>query len=202
MLTWTIRPARDDEGARLASFGAALFREGYEDTHPEPTLGAYLADAFAPRRWEELLRDPATTVLLAVTPDDEWIGYAQLHDGSPADVPTTRLAAPLPGDRPVEIVRFYVDGRWHGRGVAQALMAACERTARARGAGALWLQAWSRAARPLAYYRKSGFRDWGTAEFRFGERRDADVLLVRPLPPAVAAESRDAAESREDPRPS
>jgi GNAT superfamily N-acetyltransferase len=200
-VTWRIREARPGEAERIARVGAALFRESYEDTHPEPTLGAYLADAFDPRRWRGLLRDPATTVLLVATPDDEWIGYAQLHDGSPADVPTTRLESPLPGVRPVEIVRFYVDARWHGRGVAQALMAACEETARARGAGALWLQAWSQAARPIAFYRKAGFLEWGTAEFRFGERRDADVLLVRPLPPATGG-IRGGTESGERPRPS
>ena len=44
--TWRIRHALPADAARLSAVGAALFRQAYEPTHPEPTLSEYLATAF------------------------------------------------------------------------------------------------------------------------------------------------------------
>jgi ribosomal protein S18 acetylase RimI-like enzyme len=87
----------------------------------------------------------------------------------------------VPGQRPVEIVRFYVDAAWHGSGVAAALTAACEGEARRRGADARWLSVWQEAPRPLAFYRRAGFEIVGTATFAFGDRLDDDFLIARRL---------------------
>jgi GNAT superfamily N-acetyltransferase len=110
--------------------------------------------------------------------DGAWMGYAELHEGGPT-APTTILDVPFTGTAPVEIVRFYVDQAWHGQGVAQALMQACDALARARGGDTLWLQAWQEAPQALRFYRKAGFAVHGTAVFAFGERQDADFVLAR-----------------------
>ena len=177
--SWRIRPAAAAEAPSLARIGATLFRQAYGATHPEPALSDYLADAFDPLRCERILRDDQTSVLVAESATREWIGYAHLQEGRPGE--TTRLEETLLGSRPLEIVRFYVDAAWHGRGVAQDLMAACVEEARARSCDVIWLQGWQQAAQALAFYRKSGFRVIGTATFHFGERRDADFLLAREL---------------------
>jgi diamine N-acetyltransferase len=178
--SWTIRPAALQDAPRLASFGAALFRQAYEPTHPEPTLSAYLANAFAESRVAQSVADRASMTLLVETADGSWLGYAALREGGPS-AQTTTLNAPLPGESPLEIVRFYVDGAWQGRGVAQALMHACEEEARARGCDVLWLQAWQQAPQALRFYAKSGFATHGTTVFQFGERADADFILARPV---------------------
>jgi diamine N-acetyltransferase len=172
---FTIRACEPDEAGRLAATGAHLFTQAYGPTHPEPELGAYLARAFAPGRLAAELADPARRALV-VESGGRWIGYAYLREsveGWPDDVP---------GQRPVEIVRFYVEAGWHGRGVAAALMAACEDEARRRGADVLWLSVWQEAARPLAFYRRAGFEVVGTATFAFGDRLDDDFLMARRLP--------------------
>ena len=178
--SWTIRPAAREDVPRLASFGAALFRQAYEPTHPEPTLSAYLADAFAESRVARSVADRAGGTLLVEADDGSWLGYAALHEGAPSGGKTT-LDVPLPGESPIEIVRFYVDGRWQGRGVAQALMNACDAEARARGCDVLWLQAWQQAPQALRFYAKSGFVTHGTTVFQFGERTDSDFILARPV---------------------
>jgi ribosomal protein S18 acetylase RimI-like enzyme len=171
---FTIRACGPDEADRLADIAARLFTQAYGPTHPEPELGAYLARAFAPARLAAELADPGRCALV-VERGGEWIGYAYLHEsveGWPSDVP---------GERPVEIVRFYVDAGWHGRGVAATLMAACEDEARRRGADALWLDVWQEAARPLAFYRRAGFTIVGTTTFAFGDRLDDDYVMARRL---------------------
>lgn len=183
-MTWSIRAAEPGEARRLADFAAMLFRQAYEATHPEPTLSAYLATSFNVERVRRMLEDPASATLIAVAADGSWIGYAELHRGPPT-APTTVLTRSLPGNAPMEIVRFYVDREWHGRGVAQSLMHACEEKARASGCDVLWLQAWQEAAQALRYYEKAGFEVYGTAIFQFGERTDRDFIVARRLTASV-----------------
>jgi ribosomal protein S18 acetylase RimI-like enzyme len=87
----------------------------------------------------------------------------------------------MPGTKGLEIVRLYVDAGWHGQGVAQMLVAASEAEARARGADVVWLSAWQQAARPLAFYRRSGFTTVGVSTFKFGDRLDQDFLMAKPV---------------------
>ena len=184
----TVRVAAPADAARLAAFGAELFRQGYGPTHPEPTLTPYLASSFAPDLVAAKLADPAVVFLIAEDERHEWVGYAELRAGAP-DGEGHRLTAPLAGARPLEIVRFYVDRAWHGRGAAHALMDACDAAARAHGFDTIWLQAWQEAAQALRFYRKAGFTETGTAVFHFGDRMDADYLLARPVRPAPSSTS-------------
>ena len=184
-MAWTIRPAGPADARGVAEVGARLFREAYGATHPEPALSVYLADCFALARIERLLGDREATVLVAESADSaELVGYAHLRVAAP-DAPSTVLTRALPGRRPMEIVRFYVAGHLHGRGLASALMAACDAEARRRDADVLWLQAWQEAGRALAFYGKAGFERFGTAIFRFGSREDRDFVLARPVAPAA-----------------
>jgi ribosomal protein S18 acetylase RimI-like enzyme len=177
---FTIRACGPGEAGRLAATAARLFTQAYGPTHPEPELGAYLARAFAPVRLATELAQPDRRALV-VESGGRWIGYAWLRESAEG------WPGSVPGQRPVEIVRFYVDAGWHGRGVAAALMAACEGEARQRGADALWLAVWQEAARPLAFYRRAGFEVVGTATFAFGDRLDDDFVMARRL--AAAAEA-------------
>jgi diamine N-acetyltransferase len=169
---FTIRACGPHEATRLGTTAARLFTQAYGSTHPEPELSAYLASAFAPERLAAELAHPARYALV-VESGGAWIGYAYLHES------TEGWPEGVPGEHPVEIVRFYVDAGWHGRGVAPALMAACEDEARGRGADTLWLDVWQQAARPLAFYRRTGFEVVGTTTFAFGDRLDDDFVMVR-----------------------
>lgn len=176
----SIRIAVPGEAQQLAALGATLFRQAYAATHPEPTLSEYVATSFAASRVAKTLEDPASTMLVAVSTNGSLIGYAELHEGPPT-ASTTVLTRPMPGAASMEIVRFYVDQVWHGHGVAQNLMRACEERARLRACDALWLQAWQQADRALGFYRKAGFDVYGTAVFAFGAREDGDLILARGL---------------------
>lgn len=172
---FSIRRCLPEEGAALASLAARLFVQAYGPTHPEPELSRYLSRTFNPERLASELSRNGVSVFLAGNTAHELVGYAYLRDSQSNSPPSVR------GKNPFEILRFYVDEAWHGRGVASALMEECERTARQSGADVLWVQVWSAAPRPLAFYKKSGFGIVGTTEFQFGERIDTDYLMSRLL---------------------
>lgn len=172
-----LRACTPADAALLAALGARLFRQAYEDTHPEPELGRYLARTFDAARLGAELARPDACALLAADAAGTPVGYAHLR-ATPGAAP-----AGVAGARPWELLRFYVDAAWHGRGVAPALLDAGMAEARRRGADVLWLDAWQRAGRALAFYRRAGFAVVGTTTFRFGDRVDDDVILARPLAP-------------------
>ena len=179
-----VRRALPGEEVELAAVAAALFRQGYAVTHPEPELSRYVARCLSVETFARDLMDPRVTVrVVEEGPTGPLVGYAILRDGSPAVGLTSRVGN---GNRPLEIVRFYVDQKWHGSGVAQTLMTDCVLEAVRRGSEVLWLQVWQKAARALAFYKKMGFVVCGTAKFEFGPRVDDDFLLVRPAVPRAA----------------
>ena len=172
-----IRRALPHEAERLGAFAAGLFRESYGPTHPEPALGVYLRESFAPDEMRRRLVDPSHQVLVAEQ-GSEWLGYVELRSGSP-DPERVREERPLASSAPLEIVRFYVAPSHHGQGIAQALMKTCDEAAAAGGHDMIWLQAWQEAAQAVRFYEKSGFERYGTAVFPFGDRMDKDFLLAR-----------------------
>jgi ketosteroid isomerase-like protein len=102
-------------------------------------------------------------------------------------------------------VRFYVDRRFVGGGLAAPLMRRALDAARRRDATAIWLGVWERNARAIAFYRKCGFADAGAQPFMLGADVQTDRIMVRPLSEedlldgsAAGAADRGAAEPRND----
>jgi ribosomal protein S18 acetylase RimI-like enzyme len=148
-------------------------------THPEPELSRYLARSFDVDHFQRELADPQVRMLVVETADGAPAGYAHLRATA-----STRPEGVV-ARAPIEIVRFYIDAAWHGAGLAQGLMAACEREARTMDGDELWLSAWQKAPRAVAFYRRAGFSIVGTTTFAFGDRQDDDYVMAKPLLPTV-----------------
>ena len=176
---FTIRRCIQSDAAMVAALGARLFTQAYSATHPEPELSRYLARSFNVDHFRAELADPRVRVLVVEAADGAPAGYAHVR-ATTGSRPESVVAS-----APIEIVRFYIDAPWHGAGLAQQLMVACEREARAMGGDVVWLSAWQEAPRAVAFYRRAGFSIVGTTTFAFGERRDADYVMARSLLPTV-----------------
>ncbi len=169
----SIRRAVPADAAQLAAFAAATFEQAYgPHNRPEDTR-AHIAAVYGVAQQTQELRDP-NGITLIVCDGDRWAGYAQLRRSEAPQCVTVTDA--------IELGRFYVDGQWHGRGAAQLLMAAVCHVARDRGGRAIWLSAWERAPRALAFYAKAGFVEVGRGEFIVGEDRQSDRILMAQLP--------------------
>jgi ribosomal protein S18 acetylase RimI-like enzyme len=170
----TIRPGTPADAVALAEFAAQSFRNAFErDNRPED-LALHLARSYGPRQQGIELADPEITTLLAQDAD-RLAGYAQLRPGAPP--PCVAAGGSL------ELWRFYVGEPWHGRGVAQALMARVVAAARARSARTLWLGVWERNPRAQAFYRKVGFERVGGQTFMVGNDAQTDHVMALTLVP-------------------
>jgi len=167
-----LRLAGPDDAAAVAAFGERSFRETFgADNRPED-MDAYCAATYAVERQRREMAEPERVTLLAEM-EGRLVGYAQLRDG-----PAPSCVA---GADPIEVLRFYVDRRWHGQGIARTLMAETLARARALGRRTVYLAVWERNARAIAFYRKVGFREVGAQPFQLGKDVQTDQVMVREL---------------------
>jgi ribosomal protein S18 acetylase RimI-like enzyme len=173
------RQASTDDAAGLSELAARLFRQTYEGDVPAADLDDFLTASFSPDRQRTELGDPTTRTLI-VELDDQAIGYAQVRRRSlPVETPDAVAE--------VELARLYLDRPWHGRGVAEVVLAEAGRLARDLGSGSIWLGVWERNGRAVAFYEKHGFRHVGVQEFRLGGEQHHDRVMVADIASLVDA---------------
>ena len=168
----TIRRATVADATLLADLGARTFYETFAADNTPENMAAYLATSFSREQQAAELTDPRATLLI-VEINATAVGYAMLRSGeTPKEVS---------GERPIELVRFYVSQEWHGRGIGEYLMQSCLEEARLRDYQTLWLGVWERNSRARAFYRKWNFHDVGEHVFQLGADLQNDILMQRKL---------------------
>lgn len=166
----TVRTGAADDAGLLAELGARTFFDAFAADNSKSDMDAYLARAFSREVQSRELNDGRSTFLIAERGATE-IGYARLRTGS--------APACVVGAAPVEIVRFYMDASWIGRGAARVLMRECLARAMAVGCDVVWLDVWDRNARAIRFYEKFGFAVVGEQDFVLGEDVQHDLLMSR-----------------------
>jgi GNAT superfamily N-acetyltransferase len=148
----------------------ALFRQGFTDTfahlYDPKDLAAFFA-GFDEASWCREIADPDFAFRLA---EDEGVlaGYAKL---GPVALPVT------PAGPAAELRQLYVLKRWHGAGIAQALMDWVLAEARGRGAAELYLSVFTDNHRARRFYARYGFEEVGPYVFMVGSHADQDIIM-------------------------
>jgi ribosomal protein S18 acetylase RimI-like enzyme len=172
LIGFTLRTATAHDAGALARLAERTFRETFGPHNSAEDMDGYCGDAFTVERQRAELDDPARQVLL-LERAGELAGYAMLWAGPVPDCVT--------GGDPIELLRFYIDGAWHGRGAAGELMGATIAAAGRRGARTVFLAVWERNLRAIGFYTKHGFRDVGGRPFQLGSDVQTDRIMVAPV---------------------
>ncbi|SDK85438.1 Ribosomal protein S18 acetylase RimI [Catalinimonas alkaloidigena] len=165
-----IRLGTPDDAALLAPFSARAFRDTYAAYNTPEDMDAYVATHFTTAQVAQELGYAHAYFLLAFL-DDQLAGYVKLRDGE--------RPACVPGQRPLEIARLYVDQTYHGRRYGAALMQASLHEAQRRGHDTLWLGVWTKNERARAFYQRWHFEEVGTQVFVLGQDVQDDLVLAR-----------------------
>jgi GNAT superfamily N-acetyltransferase len=169
----TIRLATPADADALAIFGDRTFREAFgPDNRPED-VDVYVRATYSAERQGAEITDPDRITFVGES-DGVLAAFAQLRANG--EVPSC-----VAGSAPIELLRFYVDRPWQGRGVAHELMDTVVDAARSRGARTLWLGVWERNPRAIVFYGKHGFRDVGCQPFKLGGDDQTDRVMARAL---------------------
>jgi len=162
--------AESADAAPLGEFMARNFLAAYGHCSSPENVRAAVAKHYGESAQLRQILDAGRLNLLMLSGDD-WVGHAQLTLDSVA--PSGAAAAPA-----IEVSRFYIDTRFHGRGAAQAMMAEVKSRARAHGAASLWLSVWQESPQAIRFYGKEGFRIAGQLVFMVGADPKDDWLMV------------------------
>jgi ribosomal protein S18 acetylase RimI-like enzyme len=173
MIAPAFRLANAADAAALAEFMSRNFLAAYGDCSTPANIAATIEKHYGLQAQLRQLADPRLANLL-MEYDGMLAGHAQLRFGGAAP----EAVEPLPS---AEIGRFYVDTRFHGRGVAQQLMTEVCEVSRERGARSLWLSVWQQQPQAIRFYEKEGFRIAGTLVFEVGDDPKDDWLMLAPL---------------------
>jgi ribosomal protein S18 acetylase RimI-like enzyme len=176
----SIRKANRSDAAEVARLAERTFRETFDAVNTAQNMDAYCREVYGEDIQAREISNPDMVTLLAENANanasanahrNELIGFAQLRWGSAPDF--------VPGNKPGEIQRLYIASQWHGKGVAQALMAASFEALQLRGSDVAWLGVWERNPRAIAFYRKLGFAERGDHVFMLGTDLQRDIVLAR-----------------------
>jgi ribosomal protein S18 acetylase RimI-like enzyme len=167
-----IRDAHRDDANRLAQLAETTFRATFAATNTAGNMDSHCRASYGETIQAGEIADPDMVTLLCEE-DDRLIGYAQLRWGHAPDCVRARS--------PGEIQRLYVANDWHGKGVAQKLMAACMDEMTAYESDVVWLGVWERNPRAIAFYRKFGFVEVGDHVFPLGSDPQRDIVMARSL---------------------
>jgi diamine N-acetyltransferase len=173
-----IRRGMLEDAPALAELAARTFAEAFAADNTPEDLQAHLESSYGVVQQSQELSDPNEITLLAFAAD-HLIAFAQVRRQVPPQCVTQAQA--------IEVHRFYVDRVAHGKGVAQSLMAAVKSAAKEFNAKHLWLSAWERNPRAVAFYAKMGFEIVGSADFVVGSDVQTDHIMVAALQSEGAA---------------
>lgn len=163
-----VRRAVPGDAAALAALALKTFNDTFARFNRDEDMRAYTDVTYGEAYQLREIENPQL-VTLVVEIDDALAAYAQIR------------ATPNAPHGDVELARFYVEQSYHGRGIAQTLMASVDAESRALGGTRLWLGVWERNFRAIAFYRKCGFEKVGEHPFILGADLQTDWDMARPL---------------------
>lgn len=168
----SIRRGAPTDAALLTELAARTFRDSFSDQNTPEDMELHLSTHYAVAKQAAELSNPTMACFIAEAGGVP-VGYAQLRQGATPPC--------IPAEDSIEMLRFYVVREWHGKGVSRPLMDAAIADARARGRKRLWLGVWEENPRAIAFYRKCGFVDVGSQDFRLGTDLQHDRVMSMEL---------------------
>ena len=162
----TLRIPTVGDAGTIAALMADCFTATFGHLYDPADLAHFLG-GLTLERWQAELGDPAFAFLLAED-DGVAVGFAKM---GPRSLPV-EPAGPM-----IELRQLYLVAGQQGSGLAGRMMDRVIATARARGAGELFLSVYVDNHRARRFYERYGFEAIGLYTFMVGSHADEDHLM-------------------------
>jgi len=153
--------------AVLAQIGASTFYQSYKVENTEADMQAYIQDTYTIEKMIECLNNKNIIYFLAYK-DTGDVGYVKLLLNQ-----TNEKLIGLTA----EIEKIYVRKEFHGKGIAQQLMAHVKQYCVQKSYKKIYLGVWQQNHKALKFYSKEGFKTFDTRTFQLGARLCDDYML-------------------------
>ncbi len=166
----TIRRATTADAALLSALGKQTFCDTFTGTCTEQDMDKFLEAYFNLQQVTSELENSNDYFYLAET-GGVASGYIRMME----DYTHFELMKQW---KALELKRIYVDKAFHGKGIAQQLIAFVEAFAKENTYQVIWLGVWEHNNRAKKFYEKCGFKDSGhTHDFPIGDTPQTDNWL-------------------------
>lgn len=180
----TIRQAALSDVANLAATGQRIWLETYlPEEHRHLTreqrlasgdkqlieLTGYVDTYFSSENIKALVQNDANYFAL-VEIDAVLAGFALVLQSEPERC--------IEYSNVLEIDKFYIQSRFHGKGVALFLMEHLKEYCRDEKKDALWLSVWHRNDRAIGFYKKQDFKDVGECFFTIEGSKHLNKVML------------------------
>ena len=167
-----IRRATADDAELLSELARKIFTDTFGPQNTAEDMEIHSRKSYSREIQLRELSDDSLTYLIAES-NGQPAGFAMI--GAPRSPSCNAFTDPI------ELFRFYIDKEWHGKGIAQPMMKACEEEARHRGGRTICLSVWEHNPRAIRFYEKTGFRAAGTQPYILGNDVQTDLVMVREI---------------------
>lgn len=167
-----IRKASKNDAAALTEISRSTFLETFSKDNSKEDMDSYVSATFGMEKQLAEIQDSNRFVYIAWN-ENVAAGFFQLVNS----VPDSSVSGP----KPIEILRLYVDSRWHGKGLGPLLINKCFDVARKNGFQTAWLGVWEKNLRAKAFYSKFGFEVMGSHIFKLGSDEQIDLIMAKSL---------------------
>jgi ribosomal protein S18 acetylase RimI-like enzyme len=167
-----IREATIVDLPKLRNLAISVFTITFEKANNPDDFKAFMDEAYSEAQMRKELAEPGAVYLIAED-GDQFAGYARVRENNEVDQ--------YLGPNHLELQRLYADIPWQGKGVAKALMDACEKIARDRGKDWIWLGVWEHNPKAQHYYTKHGYERFSEHSFMLGNDKQTDWLMKKKI---------------------
>lgn len=165
-----IRTAQPSDAEQLAALAERTFRDTFASSNTQEDMEHHCQSSYSKEHQLKEIQNP-NWITLVCENENMLVGYAQMR--------WEEFPSCVEAKTPREILCFYVDKPWHGRGIAQEMMRACLAELKKRDTDAVWLGVWEHNPRAIAFYTKFGFVEVGEHIFQLGSDAQRDVIMMR-----------------------
>jgi ribosomal protein S18 acetylase RimI-like enzyme len=167
-----IRKAEFQNLDNLLALAIKIFIEAFESQNNPDDFKSYTDEAFNKEKFTEEFYEEGSQ-FFEVFDDENLIGYARLRENNEVDH--------YLGKNHIELQRIYIDSPYHGRGMANQLLNACEEHALLSGKEWIWLGVWEHNPKAQQFYRKHGYEKFSEHKFMVGQDEQTDWLMRKKL---------------------
>lgn len=164
----TIKPATSKDAEVLTLIAKRTFLETFAESNAEENLEVYLKKTFSFEQQLAEINDPNRIVEIAWD-NHEPVGFLHMFSG--------KVDPAVKGDKPIQLLKLYLDSRFHGKGAGAKLMERCLEIARVNGFKTIWLGVWEHNMRAQNFYKKYGFKKVGEQIFDLGGDKQNDHII-------------------------
>ncbi|MBS1669174.1 MAG: GNAT family N-acetyltransferase [Bacteroidetes bacterium] len=164
----TIQTATVAQTADIANLSRITFYDTYAQFNTKENMDQFITEHFSIAALTSQINDHNNIFLIAYM-DNQPVGYVKMREG--------KIPEGLGEEKAIEIERIYALKNVIGQGVGKSLMLESIATAKAKGKKMIWLGVWQQNSSALQFYKKFGFKEFGTHIFMLGEDPQTDFLM-------------------------